>query len=78
MNAMQSDKIEIHHSRSVVPRELVCVSKEAERVGAPSDEHEPEPIVELVKEGDTVLAIDVTCVCGHHIRLRCEYGSPAN
>jgi hypothetical protein len=22
-----------------------------------------------------VLAIDVTCVCGHRLRLRCEYGS---
>lgn len=75
MKTMPSDKTGTHHRRSVVRRELVRVSKEAERVGAPSDESGPEPTVDLVKDGDAVSAIDVTCVCGQHIRLRCDYGS---
>ncbi len=29
------------------------------------------PQVEVVREGEVIRAIDVTCACGHKIRLRC-------
>jgi hypothetical protein len=36
------------------------------------------PQVELVREGDVIQAIDVTCTCGEKIRLRCVYDEPAS
>jgi hypothetical protein len=32
-----------------------------------------EPRIELIREGDLIRAIDVTCSCGKRIRLVCEY-----
>lgn len=68
----QRDRVESDRSRTIVPGQLVRVSQQAERVGVPA---EPDPVVEPVYEGDTVLAIDVLCGCGRRIRLRCDYGS---
>jgi hypothetical protein len=31
------------------------------------------PQISIIKEGDTVRAIEVTCSCGEKIRLECEY-----
>jgi hypothetical protein len=35
------------------------------------------PQIELVRDGDVIRAIDVTCTCGQKIRLRCVYDGPA-
>jgi hypothetical protein len=35
------------------------------------------PQFELVRDGDVIQAIDVTCTCGQKIRLRCVYEEPA-
>src|SRR5262245_28217599 len=34
-----------------------------------------EPRVELIRSGDKIRAIDITCACGQRIRLRCDYAS---
>jgi hypothetical protein len=32
-----------------------------------------EPRIEVVRDGDVIQAIDVTCACGRKMRLRCVY-----
>ena len=34
------------------------------------------PQIELVRDGEVIQAIDVTCTCGQKIRLRCVYEEP--
>jgi len=57
----------------LVPGACVRVSAEHAPVGPPRYAHAAEPRVELLREGDVVRAIDVTCGCGRRIRLRCVY-----
>jgi hypothetical protein len=35
------------------------------------------PQIELVRDGEVIQAIDVTCTCGQKIRLRCVYEEAA-
>jgi hypothetical protein len=42
-------------------------------VAVPGHEPRDQPLIELVREGDVVRAIDVTCPCGCRIRVLCEY-----
>jgi hypothetical protein len=61
-------------NRGVVPGRKVLVSEESARVGVPrADAAGCEPQIELVRDGDVIRAIDVTCTCGQRIRLRCVY-----
>lgn len=32
-----------------------------------------QPSITLIKEGDSVRVIEITCTCGEVIRLQCEY-----
>jgi hypothetical protein len=58
----------------VVRAGRVQVSEEVVRIGAPPSEEKPgEPTVRIVREGDAVQALEVTCSCGERIRIRCEY-----
>ena len=60
-------------SQGVVPAECVRMTGETARVAAHLRGATCEPLVELIRDGDTVRAIDVTCTCGRRIRLRCVY-----
>jgi hypothetical protein len=60
-------------NRAVVPGRCVRVSAQTARVAVPGQAHACDPVVELVRDGDIVQAIDITCPCGRHIRLRCLY-----
>jgi hypothetical protein len=60
-------------SGRVFPGHQVRLSGEATRVGAPCTSPAGEPKVQLIREGDAVVAIDVTCPCGQRLRLRCVY-----
>jgi hypothetical protein len=40
---------------------------------APSEREEGEPGITLLKEGDAIKAIEITCTCGAVIRLDCEF-----
>lgn len=58
----------------VVRAARVQVSEEAVRIGAPSQEEVPgEPTVRIVREGNTIQALEVVCSCGERIRIRCDY-----
>jgi hypothetical protein len=61
-------------NRGLVPGRKVLVSEESARVGVPRPGAPAcAPQIELVRDGDVVQAIDVTCTCGQRIRLRCVY-----
>lgn len=57
----------------VLPGNRVRQSDEVAQVGVPRKEDRDAAVVELVKEGDVVQAIDVTCRCGHKTRVWCVY-----
>jgi hypothetical protein len=60
-------------TRVVVPAGQVSIAELPVRVGAPGAAPAGEPRVELIRKGDVVQAIDITCSCGKRIRLKCEY-----
>jgi len=78
----RSQRIEGERSpRGVVPGRKVFVEQGASGVLiSPPRGHAPAgacaPHIELVREGDVIQAIDVTCTCGQKIRLRCVYDEP--
>ena len=59
-------------NHSVIPGQHVRLSDETAQVGAPR-RGAAEPKVELIRSGDKIRAIDITCTCGQRIRLRCDY-----
>jgi len=62
-------------TRALVPGRCVRLSGETARVKVPRHGLPAEPRVEVVREGETIRAIDVTCSCGQRIRLHCVYDS---
>ncbi len=69
----------IHNSGShalphvVLSGNRVRQTDETALVGAPRQAGEHGVTVELLKEGDLVKAIDVTCGCGQKTRVWCVY-----
>jgi hypothetical protein len=61
-------------NQGVIPSQCVRLSDETAHVAVPR-RGVAEPKVELIRSGDKILAIDVTCSCGQRIRLRCDYTS---
>lgn len=69
-----------HAYPGIIPGQMVHVTGEAVRVAIPTAAQASppaaaggEPHIELIREGDVVQAIEVTCTCGRKIRLRCLY-----
>lgn len=62
-------------SQSIVPGGRVVRTSEVTCVGVPHSHDRQQPTVELIREGDVVTAIDVTCACGGKVRLWCSYES---
>ncbi len=60
-------------NRAVVPGRCVRLSGERVRVDIPGQKPSGGPTVEVVRQGDVIQVIDITCSCGQHIRLRCDY-----
>jgi hypothetical protein len=59
--------------RRVIPGPRIKVVGET-RVPGPHDHGgAAEPRVEVIRDGDVIQAIDVTCTCGKRIRIHCEY-----
>lgn len=68
---------DIAHS-VIVPGSRVVRSAEIAHVGGKSASHTASTSIEIVTEENIVRAIDVTCECGHKIRLWCSYETDAN
>lgn len=59
---------------AVVAANRVQVAAQAVRVGqARAEAERSEPTIELVRDGEVVRAMDITCSCGEHIIVRCDY-----
>lgn len=56
----------------VVPGSRIRVGKERARIG-PGGEERDEPEVILIRDGDTIQAIEVVCTCGKRTRLNCIF-----
>jgi hypothetical protein len=61
-------------NRSLVSGSNVRLRDENARVGAP-DTAPGAPHLHLIRDGNVVKTIEVTCSCGKHIRLRCVQGT---
>lgn len=59
----------------VLPGSRVRQSDETTLVGVPRPVETHGATVELVKDGDVVRAIDLTCSCGQKTRVWCVYES---
>jgi hypothetical protein len=66
-----------NQARGIISGRNVKLVGESARVTVPRGGHgaacPAQPQVEVVREGDVIRAIDVTCTCGQKIRIRCEY-----
>ena len=60
-------------THSVVPGRRVVRTDEVTCVGIPHSHDRQQPVIELIRDGEVVTAIDVTCSCGETIRLWCSY-----
>jgi hypothetical protein len=74
---MESPEPSVQRLLTVVPARRVRAGEVVAPVGPPRAGRTGEPHVELVREGDVVRAIDVTCTCGQRLRLRCLYDPEA-
>jgi hypothetical protein len=70
-SAIRTDRA--HSSGKVIPAKRVRVVELATTSPSPHDDKLHEPQVTLVKDGDAVKAIIITCPCGKQTRLECEY-----
>ena len=61
--------------QAVVPGHRVVQTGEPARVGSSHPHATGQPTMELIREGDFVKAIDVTCSCGEKIRIWCSYAA---
>jgi hypothetical protein len=56
-----------------IPGARVRLGQGQVRVSPPGKDHDAEPQVILIRDGDTVSAIEVICTCGQRIRLNCVF-----
>ncbi|MCS6864653.1 MAG: hypothetical protein RMJ56_17635 [Gemmataceae bacterium] len=59
----------------VIPAARVRLSPESVRVGPPrpATAAEREPQLKVIRDGDVVRAIQITCTCGQQMIIQCEY-----
>lgn len=62
----------VNHA-AVVPGTQVRLSSERTRVGPCGNKDKDEPQVILIRNGDTIEAIEVICTCGKRTRLNCIF-----
>lgn len=73
MSGRTTEKPQREQTHSVLPGHRVLQTAEVARIGS-SHSHVPsQASVELIREGDVVKAIDVTCTCGETMRIWCSY-----
>ena len=57
----------------VIPGMHVQLTAESARIGVPRCGPADTPRINLIREGDVVTCIEVTCSCGKQTRLHCVY-----
>ena len=62
-----------HAANNVIPASDIRVGSEPVALGIPNHEPGAEPRVNLIRDGNAVLAIEIVCSCGERIVLTCVY-----
>lgn len=75
MTSRSPDKFVREVSHAIVPGHRVVQTSEVTKIGSPHAHPTASATVELLREGDIVKAIDVTCSCGEKIRIWCSYAA---
>jgi hypothetical protein len=70
----QTETSSADENQRVVPGHSVRLSGELARVGVPGKAGTASPRIQVIRAGDIVQAVEITCTCGEHIRLRCVHG----
>ena len=60
-------------ARAVIPGQCIRVQTEAAPVAVPEPDCFDQPAVDIVRNGETIQAINITCTCGRQLRIVCEY-----
>lgn len=60
----------------MIPRSRIQVTDRSVHVGSPSAKSGHDPQVELVRDGNGVQAIRITCRCGEVLQLDVDCGPP--
>ena len=63
--------------KRVVPAGQVRESGLRVKLAIPGHDALDEPILEVVRDGDVVRALDIICSCGQRIRVLCDYEGTA-
>ena len=66
-------KSQIFPPQSVVSGGQLPLPEKLPSISIPGAAQSDSPDIRLVREGDVVQAIDVTCACGRSFRLVCQY-----
>lgn len=72
MTVRASDKFVRDVPPAILPAHRIVQTSEVARIGGPHVAH-GQPKVDLVRDGEIIKAIDVTCSCGETIRIWCSY-----
>lgn len=73
MTTRSADKFVRDASAAILPGHRVVQTTEVARIGGAHSHPTGQHKVELIREGDVVKAIDVTCSCGETMRIWCSY-----
>lgn len=57
---------------AVIEARQVQLAQEPMRIGVPSPEQTTPPVVNLIRDGNTIVGAEIKCSCGQHVRLRFE------
>lgn len=63
----------LEEGQPIIPGRFIGPCQEAEVVGVPAPAEEESSRIEVIREGDYIRAIEVTCACGRKTRIRCDY-----
>jgi hypothetical protein len=59
--------------QTVVPGASIRFHQSVARVGMPAANSHGPPEVHVMREGESIQAIEIACTCGKCVRLICEY-----
>ena len=60
-------------ARTVIPGQRIRVTPQAATVAVPGPECFDDVTVDVVRNGERIEAINISCTCGRQLRLVCEY-----
>jgi hypothetical protein len=65
--------VQASETQNVLPAQRVRLADDAAQVLVPGQGACPAPQVHLIRDGNTIQAVEIACTCGQRIRLTCVY-----